>query len=123
MERGITKRAATRMSITALKGAARERTGRAGDLLDDSSEEFRAAAAEKIEGLGRQIRELGRQLDHPDAAHHLARRVERSADYLRFRPSAEMAEDAWDTVRSSPMVWLSAGLLAGLLAYRIASRR
>ncbi len=123
MDSKDTARVAKKAGGKALRGVARERAGRVMDQVDDSSEQFRTAASEKIEGLGRQIRELGQQLDHPEAGQRLARRVERSADYLRFRPSAEMAEDAWGALRSSPLVWLGAGVLVGFLAYRVARRR
>ena len=76
-----------------------------------------------MEALADQIRELGGRFDRHTEAHSLARRIERSSDYLRYRPTSQIAGDAWDTVRSSPVVWIGGGLLAGLLAYRLISRR
>ena len=88
-----------------------------------SADGLKTGAALRAEGLAGRIRELGRRFDRPQEAHAIARRVERSADYLRFRPTAEVAGDAWRRVRSSPAVWVAGGLLAGLVLYRVARPR
>ena len=108
---------------SAAETVARGTAVRAEERLDEATESFRREAAAKMEALAEQIRELGGRFDRHTEAHHLARRIERSSDYLRYRPTSQIAGDAWDTVRKSPVVWVGGGLLAGLLLYRAMSRR
>jgi hypothetical protein len=110
-------------AATVARGTVRDTTARVEDRFDQATEDFRREAAAKMEALAEQIRDLGGRFDRHDEAHGLARRIERSSDYLRYRPSSEIAGDAWDTVRRSPVVWIGGGLIAGLLVYRAVSRR
>lgn len=110
-------------AMAAARGRVRETVDHAEETIDRATEDFRREAAAKMETVAEQIRELGGRFDRHAEAHHLARRIERSSDYLRYRPTSRMAGDAWDAVRRSPVVWVGGGLLAGLLMYRAVSRR
>ncbi len=110
-------------AAAAVRGTVRDTESRAEKRIDEATEDFRREAAAKMEALAEQIRELGGRFDRHTEAHHLARRLERSSDYLRYRPTSRIAGDAWDTVRRSPVVWVGGGLLAGLVVYRLMSRR
>lgn len=105
------------------RGTVRGSASRAEERIDDATDSFRQEAAARMEALAEQIRELGGRFDRHTEAHHLARRIERSSDYLRYRPTSQIAGDAWDTVRRSPVVWVGGGLVAGLLLYRTLARR
>jgi len=91
--------------------------------LDSATDEFKQEAAKKIDGLAGQIRELGAKLDRHDEAHAVARRLERSSDYLSYRPSSRIAADSWETVRENRLLWVGAGVVVGCLAYRMLSKR
>ncbi len=108
---------------TVARGVVREEARNFRVRARRSADGFKSEAALKVEGLAGQIRELGRRFDRQQEAHTIARRVERSADYLRFRPTSEVAGDAWRAVRSSPAVWVAGGLLAGFVLYRVARPR
>jgi len=110
-------------AATAVRGTVREKTVQAEEKFDQATEAFRREAAAKMESLAEQIRELGGRFDRHAEAHGLARRIERSSDYLRYRPSSQIAGDAWDAVRKSPVVWVGGGLLVGLLLYRTMTKR
>lgn len=110
-------------AAAAARGTVRDTESRAEARIDEATESFRREAAAKMESLAEQIRELGGRFDRHAEAHHLARRLERSSDYLRYRPTSRIAGDALDTVRNSPVVWVGGGLLAGLLLYRVVTRR
>jgi hypothetical protein len=110
-------------AATVARGTVREKTAQAEEKFDQATEDFRREAAARMETLAEQIRDLGGRFDRHAEAHGLARRIERSSDYLRYRPSSEIAGDAWDTIRKSPVVWIGGGLVAGLLVYRALSRR
>jgi hypothetical protein len=88
------------------------------DRIDESTEGFKFEAAQKIESLAEQIRHLGEDSKAHAEAGSIARRLERTADYLRYRPTSDIAEDALDTVRESKAFWIAAGLLVGILIYR-----
>ncbi len=110
---------AEKIGAAALRGSAREKVGRARDRFEESTDRFKTEAAGTIEGLADQIRELGDRFDRQGEANALARRLERSADYLRYRPSAEVAGDALAAVRESRLLWILGGMLAGALVYRL----
>lgn len=101
------------------KGLAREAAARVTDRVEAPAELFKHEAAERIEGLAEQVRSLGRQLDRPDEAHSVARRLERTADYLRFRPPREVADDAWQGLKRSRALIITGGLLGAWIAYRL----
>jgi hypothetical protein len=105
------------------RGTVRDTASRAEERIDGATDSFRQEAAARMEALAEQIRELGGRFDRHTEAHHLARRIERSSDYLRYRPTSRIASDAWDTVRRSPVLWVGSGVLAGMLLYRSLARR
>lgn len=99
------------------KDVARQRTSRAAAAIAEPAEQFKAQASEQIAGLASQIRQLGSRFDRADEAHRVARRLEQTADYLRYRPAPDVAGDAWDAVKRSPTIWIGGGLMAGLMVY------
>ena len=113
------KEALERAGATVARGVAREETAHMRQRLDSTTDRFKREAASRIEGVASQIRQLGMKFERSEEAHAVARRLERSADYLRYRPSSEVAGDAWHTVRSSRVVWITGGLVAGALLFRI----
>jgi len=63
-----------------------------------------------------------RRLATPSRTRAVARSLEKSADYLRYRAADDIARDAWHAVNRKP-VWITAGTaLGGLIAYRWMSR-
>lgn len=105
------------------KDVARQRTSRAASHLVEPAEDFMVLAAEQIVGVASQIRQLGSRLDRGDEAHRVARRLEQTADYLRYRPAPDVAGDAWDAVKRSPSIWIGGGLMAGLMVYFVVRGR
>jgi hypothetical protein len=101
------------------KGIARETTTDIRDRIEKPADRFKSEAADRVEGVADQIRQLGRQLDRRDEAHAVARRLERTADYLRYRPSGDVVADAWQTVKRSNLLWIGGGLVAGVIGYRL----
>jgi hypothetical protein len=87
--------------------------------IDDSSAELQTKAGKRIEGLARQIRHLGRGVASLQEADALARRLEETADYIRFRPASNAGRDIIQVVKKRP-VYLTVvfSLLAGVLAYQ-----
>ena len=112
-----------RVGNTVVRGVAREEVHNLRVRARHGADGFKAEAAERVENLAGQIRDLGHRFDREHEAHAIARRVERSADYLRYRRTPDVAGDAWRLVRSSPAVWVAGGLLAGFVLYRVARPR
>ena len=108
---------------TVAKDVARQRTSRAAATIAEPAEQFKVQASEQIVSLASQIRQLGSRLERSDEAHRVARRLEQTADYLRYRPAPDVAGDAWDAVKRSPTIWIGGGLLAGLMVYFVARGR
>ena len=106
-----------------VRGVAQHRASRVAKSIDDSTQEFRLEAGEKIEALATQIRQLGQRFESVSEAHRVARRLERMSDYLRFRPSEEIAADAWEAVRKYHLLWITGGILGTVLLYRAWNRR
>jgi hypothetical protein len=113
--------AATATSVA--RGVAREKGHRVKEQLEPRADLFKAEAAEKVESLADQIRQLGSRFERQDEAHALARRLERSADYLRFRPATQVAQDAWQTAIQSRVLWIAGGVVAGAILYTVLRRR
>jgi hypothetical protein len=107
---------------TVAKDVARQRTSRAAAAIAEPAEQFKVQASEQIVGLASQIRQLGSRLERSDEAHRVARRLEQTADYLRYRPAPDVAGDAWDAVKRSPTIWIGGGLLTGFVVYRLIRR-
>ncbi|MFB3905279.1 MAG: hypothetical protein ACE15E_17655 [Acidobacteriota bacterium] len=77
-----------------------------------------SVAAAGIDVLARRVR----QASGPDRSRAIARSFEKTADYLRYRASDDMARDAWRAVKKRP-VWITAGTaLGGWVAYRWLTR-
>jgi hypothetical protein len=89
------------------------------DRLEPSADQFKSAAATKVEDVAAQIRQLGNEFDRGEEAHAIARRLERTADYLRYRPAFEVAADVREAVERSHLLWIAGGVLAGYVGYRL----
>jgi hypothetical protein len=63
-----------------------------------------------------------RRASSPWPTRAVARKLEQSVDYLRYRSGEDMARDAWRAVNRRS-VWVTASsVLAGLITYRLLSR-
>lgn len=91
--------------------------------IDKSTENFKGEAASMIESVADQIKDLGRQFDRGAEAAGVARRLEKTADYIRYRPTAEVAGDTWEVVKKYRLLWITGGLLGGIIIARLAQRR
>lgn len=91
--------------------------------IDKSTENFKGEAANMIESVADQIKDLGRQFDRGAEAAGVARRLEKTADYIRYRPTAEVAGDTWEVVKKYRLLWITGGLLGGIIIARLAQRR
>ena len=113
----------TNMVQTAAKstsrGLVRDQTDRMKSRIEPPADQLKEETADKVERIAEQVRELGEQLGRQSEAHTIARRLERTADYLRYRPSADVASDAWQAVTRSRAVWVAGGVLGALAAYGI----
>ena len=112
-----------KVAETTVRGIARDQAARFRNRVEPPADELKLEAARLVEDVARQVRELGRQLDRDGGAHAIARRLERSSDYLRYRPSGAVATDAWDAVTQPRVRWLAGGALAALATYRILRAR
>ncbi|MEE4273712.1 MAG: hypothetical protein V2I67_18700 [Thermoanaerobaculales bacterium] len=112
-----------KVAETTGRGIAREQAARFRDRVEPPADELKLETARLVENVAQQVRELGRQLDRDGEAHAIARRLERSSDYLRYRPSGAVATDAWDAVTQPRVLWLAGGALAALVTCRILKAR
>jgi hypothetical protein len=103
---------------TVARGLSREQTDKIRSRIDDSTEEFKKDAGKRIEALAQQIRQLGQQYKASDEANAAARSLERTADYIRFRPSTEIAADGFELARRYRLWWIAGGMLAAAILYR-----
>lgn len=108
---------------TTARGIAREQASRLRDRIEPPADELKIETATRIEDVAHQVRDLGRQLDRQDEAHAIARRLEKTADYLRYRPSASVASDAWEALTQPRVLWIAGGVLAAMATYRILRAR
>ena len=113
----------TNMVQTAAKstsrGLVRDQTDRLKSRIEPPADQLKEETADKVERIAEKVRELGEQLGRQSEAHTIARRLERTADYLRYRPSADVASDAWQAVTRSRTVWIAGGVIGALAAYGI----
>ena len=106
-----------------VRGVTQEKREKAKERLEESTIAFRHEASDRIDSVAQQVRQLGTQFDRHDDAHQIARRLEKTSDYLRFRPAADVAGDALALARKYRLLWLTGGLLAGVIIYRLAIHR
>lgn len=105
-----------------VEGEARRKFGPARKRLLENSERTQSRAARRITRLAEEIRRFGERIQHTGEAHILARRLEETADYLRFRPADRVARDAVSVIRRSKLLPIAGALLGGAIAYRILTR-
>jgi len=101
------------------RGVIDDRTSAIQDRIEPAADQFKEEAAELIEELATRVRQLGHKFDRTRKAHSVARRLERTADYLRYRSSGDVVEDGWQAVTESRALWIAGGILGGFLAYRM----
>lgn len=102
-----------------VEGEARERLKPVRDRLADSAERVQSSTGRKIDRLAGQIWKLGHRLDRPGEARLIARRLEETADYLRFRPAGHLVHDAASALRRRPLLPVAGALVAGLVAFSL----
>lgn len=105
------------------RGVVRGRSARIADRIEPPVDQFKEETAERVENLAEHVRHLGRRLDRRGQAHNVARRLERTADYLRYRPSSDVAGDAWRAVRDSRTLRVTGGVLGAWVVYRLIQNR
>ncbi|MFZ0428909.1 MAG: hypothetical protein WAO20_12400 [Acidobacteriota bacterium] len=105
-----------------VRGLAADQAQRLGSRIEESASGLKSEAGRRIEGLAAQIRNLGRDVESPLEAGRLARELEKTADYIRYRRSSDIAADTWRFVKTSRTVWVAGGVLAGLLVYTLTRR-
>lgn len=105
-----------------VKGVTQDRREKAVERMETSTLAFRNQASDRIDAVAQQVRQLGAQFDRHGDAHEIARRLEKTADYLRYRPAADVAGDAWALARKYQVLWITGGLLLGLIIYRMTQR-
>ncbi len=106
-----------------VRGVTQEKREKAKERLEESTIAFRHEASDRIDSVAQQVRQLGTQFERHDDAHQIARRLEKTSDYLRFRPAADVAGDALALAQKYRLLWLTGGLLAGVIIYRLAIRK
>ena len=98
----------------------RAEIGRVKDQVDETTEGFKIEAAGRIEDLAQHIRGLGDTLHSEREAGKIARRLEKTADYVRYRKTSDIGKDTVSMIRESKAFWLAAGLLVGMIIYKSA---
>lgn len=114
---------AARSAGHVVEGEARRKLKPAGTRLMNRTQTVQTRAARRIDRLAHSVRRMGGRLDRPEEAQSLARRLEETADYLRFRPSEYVAKDTIAVIRRSHIVPITGAVLAGFLAYKWISSR
>jgi hypothetical protein len=99
----------------AVREVARDQIENAKERLGAGAENLTEYTADRVEALAGQVRELGNRHDRRDEAQTIARRLERSADYLRFRPLGKVPGDAWSAAKQTRVLWATVAVTAGLL--------
>jgi len=109
----------TTLAASIVRGLSRAGVRDVTRSLDDSSAELQTETGKRIEGLSRQIRKLSQDVGSRKEAAARARRLEQTADYIRFRPASHVGRDLIQVATKKP-VYLTAGfsVLAGVLAYQ-----
>ncbi len=107
-----------------LGGEARQRLAPLKDKLRDGSAEIQSKAGRQIIRLAEKIRHIGARLEREHEAQAVARKLEETADYVRFRPAEGIARDAAQAIRRNHLIPIAVGLLGAVVAYKlVASRR
>ncbi|MEJ2079132.1 MAG: hypothetical protein P8020_06475 [Acidobacteriota bacterium] len=99
------------------RGLAIDQAQRLGSRIEKSTGNLKSETGRRIESLAAQIRSLGKDLESPFEAGRLARELQRTADYVRYRRSSDIAADTWRFVKTNRSVWVAGGIAAGLLGY------
>lgn len=107
-----------------LSAEAREKLGPLREQLLDGTAQVQSKAGRRIMQLADSIRDLGTRLERENEARAVARKLEETADYLRFRSADGIARDAAQVIRRNHVIPIAVGLLGAVVAYKlVASRR
>jgi len=105
-----------------IRGVTREKIGRVGEHIESGTAGLKSESGRRIESLAAQIRRLGDELESSAEAGRIARELEKTADYLRYRRTSDIAEDAWHLVRTNRAFWVAGAFLGGVLVYSVVRR-
>lgn len=106
-----------------IAGEARERLAPIKKHLLESTENVQSQAGRQILSLAEKIRQLGAQLDRGAEVQTIARKLEETADYVRFRSPDGIARDAARALKRHHVIPIAAGLVGAALAYKLISKR
>ncbi len=107
---------------TVIRGVTKERISRVGEQIETGTSGLKSESGRRIESLAAQIRRLGDELESSSEAGRIARELEKTADYLRYRRTSDIAEDAWNVVRNNRAFWVAGAFLGGALVYSVVRR-
>ncbi|HLV02942.1 MAG TPA: hypothetical protein VKZ59_16860 [Acidobacteriota bacterium] len=105
------------------EGEMRRRLGPARARLTARTEALQSRASRRIDHLASRIRRLGHRIERAEEAHVLARRLEETADYLRYRPSGLVARDAISVAKEKRIFLLAGVALGAFLTYKLIKRK
>ena len=107
---------------TVIRGVTRDKMSRIGERIENTTSGLKSESGRRIESLAAQIRRLGDELESHAEAGKIARELEKTADYLRYRRTSDIAEDAWNLVRTNRAFWVAGAFLGGVLVYSVVRR-
>lgn len=108
---------------TLVQGASHQKLDELKERVEDATRTAKEGTADRFESLAEQLRRSSGNAEGLEGRQRLARRLEKSADYLRYRPTAEVGKDAWAAARKYHLFWFAGGFLAGVLVYLAVKRR
>jgi len=106
-----------------LSGEAREKLGPLREQLLNGTAHVQSKAGRRIMQLADSIRDLGSRLERDHEARAVARRLEETADYLRFRSADGIARDAAQAIRSTHVIPIAVALVGAAIAYKLVASR
>lgn len=104
------------------EGEMRRKLGPTRDRMTARTEALQSRASRRIDHMASRIRRLGQKVERTDEAHLLARRLEETADYLRYRPSDLVARDAMSAARENRVLLIAGAAVGAFLTYRLVRR-
>lgn len=105
-----------------VEGWSKSKLDRVEQRVEGSLGSVKAEVGNRIEALAEEIRMLGKKLDNPEEAQRIARELERTADYLRYRRTTDMFSDSLATLRRHRTALLT-GAAVGALTIFLVTRR
>ncbi len=87
--------------------------------LVSGGEVVKSATGRKMSDLAQEIRHLGRRFERTEEAQTVARQLEKTADYIRFRSAGGMGHDLLKVMRKKSVLLTAGGVAGGYVAYRL----